>query len=605
MTSTRARILATLLASAGAPCIAYAQDVIPPKVYSTTPGGINVADGSFVHSVVDISIGALTLERFHLFGTKKPNNPLIGRNMSHNFDIYVASNLTPQTGSPWFLPDRYRPIVHIGSSVSGVYAQPTSNLASITNWNLDAQKSGILSWSGSATWSGGNYVYTDRSGAIYTFSRTVSSAGTPFSSQRVSQIVFPDGRVQTFSYNASQQLKLVSDSSGSAIVFDYNAASDVIAACGFNLSQSYVTASSTCAGAALKVTYGYDPNGNLISVTGVDLQTTAYPGNALIGITCVQPPGFSSCKMAMSYANFGTVSPVTTQTMADGSSWTVHASRPEIINDPESSSDITDGGNSGIVIDPNGKWTNFTFTKSTPYTITDPNGRTTSYRFTGAIWDEYMGMPYSDGTMLVEATLPEGNKYLAEYNGPFRSVTKETMVAKPGSGLPSLIKEYNYSGCYAGGGTPQNCAKPTWIKDPKGNQTDFSYAAWGGTLWEMQPAPSAGAARPLKLFGYVQKYAYVKNSAGSLVASGAPIWVPSTETVCQTYAGSSSATCDPSAPQMVTTYEYGPDGTANNLLVRGKVVTADGVSLRTCYGYDQWANKIFETQPNAGLGSCS
>lgn len=143
------------------------------------------------------------------------------------------------------------------------------------------------------------------------------------------------------------------------------------------------------------------------------------------------------------------------------------------------------------------------------------------------------------------------------------------------------------------------------IVDPSGNQTDYTYATHGGTLSEMQPAPSAGAARPLKLYSYVQGYAYVKNAGGALVASGAPIWLPSSETLCQTYAGSSTATCDPAAPITTTAYEYGASGTADNLLLRGAVVSSGGVSLRTCYGYDEYANKIFETKPRAGLASCS
>ncbi len=290
----------------------------------------------------------------------------------------------------------------------------------------------------------------------------------PNTSQRVSQIAFPDGRVQTFSYDANQQLKLVSDSSGYAIVFDYNAAGDVTAACGFNLSQSYVTASSTCSGAALKATYSYDASGYLISATGADGQTTGYPTNTLVGVTCVQPPGYASCKMAMSYDNV-TTSPVTTQVMADGSTWVVHSSRPDLINDPEFS-DVVDGGNFGLIIDPAGKQTNFAFTKSSLRGMTDPNGRSSSYTFTGGIWDDYMGTPYSEGTMLVSATLPEGNRYLAEYNAPFRAVTKETMVAKAGSGLPDLVKEYGYGSCFTGGGTYQNCSKPAWIKDPKGTR---------------------------------------------------------------------------------------------------------------------------------------
>lgn len=602
MKFSRIQLLSSCALFSAMPLIAKAQEILPPKVYSTTPGGINVADATFAYSVSDLVIGPLNLERYHLTGVKKPNNPLIGTNMSHSFDIYVASNLRSNTGPPWNLPNRYRPVVHIGSSASGVYAQPTNNLASITAWNLDAQRSGILSWSGSASWSGGHYVYTDRSGAIYTFSETVSAAGVSFNSQRVSQIVFPGGRIQTFSYNASQQLKLVSDSSGYAIVFDYNAASDVSAACGFNLSETYVTASSTCTSAALKVTYSYDSSGNLTSVTGVDSQTTAYPGNTSYGIPCVQPPGYSGCKVSMSYQNV-TSFPVTTQTMADGSVWTVQGSRPEIINDPESPEDPTDGGNSGSVTDPAGKVTSFTFTKSTPYAVTDPNGRTSAYRFEGGIEQDYMGTPYSEGTLLMSAAMPEGNTYQAEYNGPFRSVTRETMVAKSGSGLANLVKDYGYGSCFTTG-TYQNCAKPIWIKDPKGNQTDYTYASHGGVLSEMQPAPSSGAARPLKLVTYTQKYAYVRNSGGALSPALAPVWLPDTETLCQTYAGSSTATCDTAAPITVTTYEYGANGTADNLLLRGKVVSSGGVSLRTCYGYDWRGNKIWETSPRAGLSVC-
>lgn len=286
----------------------YAQDVIPPKVYSTTPGGINVSDGTFVYSATDLAIGPLTLERFHLAGAKKPNDPYIGKNMSHNFDIYVAPNRK-------MVSDPYKPIVHIGNSASGVYVQG-SILTSVNDNNLDARKSGILSYSG------GNYSYTDRSGNIYSFTSTVPAAGVPWISQRVSQIVFADGRTQTFSYNASKQLKLVSDSSGYAILFDYNAAGDVSAACGFNLAVDYVTPSSTCASAALKVSYGYDGNGLLTSAVAVDGQITTYSGG-VGGITCVKPPGYASCQLSMDGPLTGRVSQ---QTMADGAVWNIGSS---------------------------------------------------------------------------------------------------------------------------------------------------------------------------------------------------------------------------------------------------------------------------------------
>src|SRR3546814_874477 len=79
---------------------------------------------------------------------------------------------------------------------------------------------------------------------------------------------------------------------------------------------------------------------------------------------------------------------------------------------------------------------------------------------------------------------------------------------------------------------------------------------------------------------------------------------PATMTECQTAAGSSSPVCDSGAPQRLTTYQYGANGTANNLLVRGVTVSADGVMLRTCYGYDALGRKISETKPNANLSTC-
>jgi hypothetical protein len=75
-------------------------------------------------------------------------------------------------------------------------------------------------------------------------------------------------------------------------------------------------------------------------------------------------------------------------------------------------------------------------------------------------------------------------------------------------------------------------------------------------------------------------------------------------------AGSSTAACDTAAgaPRIQTTYEYGADGTANNLLVRGLVVTdlVTGTSRRTCSTYDPIGRKISETSPRgtASLSVC-
>jgi hypothetical protein len=572
---------------------ARAGDIIPPKVLVTTPGGVNVADGSFVYAVTDFAIGPLTLERSHVTGVTKPRRLFFGTNMTHNFDMYAYSNKSNSNQSA-------SPVIHVGSDASGLYTQHSTTLSAIYDLNDDA-RSGILEWAGQNNWTAGYYVFTDASGTVYTFNPSVSVAGIPASglshSQRIAQITFPDGRAQSFSYNSSQQLKLVSDSSGYAIVFDYNSAGDVSAACGFNTATTYVSASSTCSGATLKTTYGYDSSRNLTSVVDVKGQTTTYPGNMSVGITCIQPTGYATCKIANTYVD----GRVTQQTMADGAVWTT-ASGPEYVNDPELT--VTqDGENVGGITDPAGKGTTIRFTKTSPYEMTDANGNVTNYRFRGGRPYTYVGPNYSDGKMLVEAVLPEGNKYLAEYGGPFNGVTKETLVAKPGTGLANLVEERGYGSC-SSPGTRQNCGKPIWLKDAKGNQTDFTYAAHGGVLTEMRPAPTSGAARPLKVYTYLQKYAWVKNSGGTLVQAASPVWLPASETVCQTAANSSTPVCDSSAQQMVTTFEYGADGTANSLRLRGKVVTSGGVSRRSCVSYDDVGNAISGTSARAALTSC-
>jgi hypothetical protein len=152
---------------------------------------------------------------------------------------------------------------------------------------------------------------------------------------------------------------------------------------------------------------------------------------------------------------------------------------------------------------------------------------------------------------------------------------------------------------------PRTCNKPTSETDARGAITNYTYdSAHGGLLTKMEPAPSAGSARPLTVRTYVQKYAYVKNAGGALVPETTSIWMPATETICQTAAGSSTPVCDSGAQQATTAYEYGADGTADNLLLRGVAVTAGGITLRTCYGYDSLGRKISETQPAANLATC-
>ncbi|WP_329629953.1 hypothetical protein [Sphingomonas sp.] len=585
---------AALCIAAAAP--AEAQDIVPPKVDLSTPGGVNISDGYFGGQVTDLAIGTLTLQRFSLPPSKLPiDDPYFGSGITNNFDIYVAPNPVKAIGQPYPRAAQYHPIVHLGAGASGVYYQSGPTSTAISSFSIEAQN-GILAMVGGA------YVFTDSSGTIYTFNPAVQAGGgSGIYSQRIDNILYPDGRRETFSYNASKQLKMVSDSAGYAIIFDYNSDGDVAAACGFNLSQDYVTASSTCSGALIKTTYTYTSK-LLTGVIDVLGQTTTYARTGTTygsPISCITPPGYMTCKVA----NAG-VQRITTQTMADGSVWQLDY---DVIcaPDPDFPEASNDGSCAVDMTDPNGKVSHYGFTKSSPGSVIDANGKTTTYRWMGSNLQDPNYDQTPNGPYMIEADFPEGDKYLAEYNGAWNAISKATRIAKPGSGLADLVETWGYGPCYSPG-TLQNCGKPIWKKDAKGNQADYAYTTFGAIQSEMLPAPSTGAARPLKLYTYVQKYAYIKNSGGSLVAAATQIWVPDTMTECQTVAGSgnSTPTCDAVAPQRVTSYEYGANGTANNLLVRGMVVTANGTSLRTCMSYDARGRKISTTAPRAGLAVC-
>ena len=595
-----------------------ASEIIAPKSYSITPGGINVADGSMLYRVTDLAVGTLRLERSHRIGSKQPNDPMFGWNFASNFDIYLSVRPVKKAaaGGVWqfasiSLTTAKLMVAQLGGDSSGTYqSPPTTLVGDIPQYNLDAEK-GQLSWTGS------QFKYLDADGTVYSFSATVQATGMPWAStsRKIEKIDFANGLRRYFSYDANGVLKLVEDSTGYAMVFDYNAQGDVTAACAFIRSQTYVSAASTCVGASLKSTYGYAYNGVhylLSSATDASNQATQF-ANSNWGLTCLTPPGYAACKISQTYAG----DRIATQVLLDGGTWSVAGWDPTSLSTDDTTAPY-DGHNEVSVTDPSNTTIFLKFTKTSPYEMVDANGNRTEFHYEGGVFFDYTGPAYSEGSMLREATYPEGDIYRAEYLGPFHSITKETRKAKPGSGLPvlvvpDLVKLYGYGSCTTLPGTFQNCAKPIWIKDARNNQTDFSYASHGGVLSELQPSadltdvsrtPATVTARPLKLKTYAQRYAWIKNSAGTLVQAATPVWVTATETQCQAAPGSNDPVCDPGRQQTVTTYEYGATGTGESLLVKGVAVSSGGTTLRTCFGYDSLHRKISETKPNANLSVC-
>lgn len=204
-------------------------------------------------------------------------------------------------------------------------------------------------------------------------------------------------------------------------------------------------------------------------------------------------------------------------------------------------------------------------------------------------------------TLLQSTEDPEGNKLIFETAWATRTTTKVTAVGKAGSGASNIVTTATYDSC----SNLFTCTKPLTRTGARGDVTEWTYAPeHGGILTETGPAPSAGAPRPQTRYQYVQREAWLKAASGGYAPTGQPIWLMSRKASCKTSAASGNGCVGGVADELVTLYDYGPEGGPNNLNLRGIVEDANGAALRICYAYDWQGNKISETKPQAGLTSC-
>jgi hypothetical protein len=211
---------------------------------------------------------------------------------------------------------------------------------------------------------------------------------------------------------------------------------------------------------------------------------------------------------------------------------------------------------------------------------------------------------YSEFDEMSGKVLPEGNGLL-NGNDERGNINVSVGLSKtdPNAGLQT---SYGYP-VQCDASNNNWCNSPVSVTDPKGSVTNYEYNQYGQVTKEMKPAPSLGAGRPTVVNEYTLRTAYIKNSAGAPVAAG-----PAISLLTRSYTCISSATCNastPAADRVVTDYDYGPTTGLNNLLLRGIAVTAVNdqgqiQTLRTCYGYNYFGERISETLPKAGLSSC-
>lgn len=247
----------------------------------------------------------------------------------------------------------------------------------------------------------------------------------------------------------------------------------------------------------------------------------------------------------------------------------------------------------GTVSNPNGSTESFVVQYGLLQSQTDGLGRTTNYTYSGQNGVFYGIVGYARLARLSGISKPDGSS--VTYNYTHGAVSSSSSLPA-GGGNPLTTTVGLVSSC-----TVQNyrvCNKPTYIQDPKGNQTDFTYdPAHGGILTETLP-PDDNGVRPQKRYSYSQLYPKTLNASGQLV-NGPPVWRLTRVSECISALPSNPASCVGTASEKVTEYSYNN----NNLFLTSiKESLGGGSQSRTTnYTYDYAGNQTSEDGPRTDV----
>jgi hypothetical protein len=617
----------------------------PAEHFNIAPGGVDLRSGRYVYEATDLSIGgdgqpsSLSLKRTMPETIRSHNNSF--GNFSSNWDIML-------TVYPWDTDGNgarndFRGVVRIRGLATTFVSE-----SAFTTYTLksDGAAAFLTYTGGTRTGASTVYTYTAGDGTVVVF-RPIGgkdcSSELEWRCAFASSITEPDGTKYTLSYAATGEsggnfvrLHTVVSSRGYALVFEGASGtgglgSRITKACVVNLALT--TLPTSCPSNALATaTYTYSGT-RLIGVTGPDGSTDSFSyidgsGGYHMQFTKAgqTTPWLTNTVSTTTMLNEEDVPTqiVTAQSFADGRTYAYVYTQPPSGTSIAGGSYVDNLGQGAFVpygfpITPGSgpedhmECTHFPcdvpmpdqFTwvyqqTPGPISITDSLGRTTTFEYCDpAVMAGLPNYYVNRCTVvpLVSFTDPEGITTELSYYG--RNVSQARRKAKPGSGLPDIVTSATYD-C----SNHKICAKPLTVTDANGKVTTYTYKAeTGDLLTETKPADANGIQAVVRN-EYVQRYAWTSNGAGGYVQAAAPVWLLSATRTCRTTATVSGACAGGTADEVVTSYDYGPDSGPNLLLLRGKVVTADGVSLRVCYGYDAMGNKISETGPRAGLTVC-
>jgi YD repeat-containing protein len=620
----------------------------PAEKLAVTPGGVDIRTGRYAHHETDLSIGGesggLALTRTMGLGVKGHIEPFA--NFSHNWEILLTErrvdiargNYDQGGGQDFRISVRF-----------GGRADTFDSLSTNTSTTFgSASSSATISYTGSRTSSSVAYSYLAPDGTQVTFRPLGNSECSSEIYTRcayASDVTEPDGTKYSLGYDSvpgtanMTRLRSVVSSRGFALLLEYGASAWNFPskACLLNLAQRTKPADNVCpANAAASASYSYGGVGGapkLATATDAGGATWSYTYSGTAGTYDMGfvKPGQSAAWLVNTIA-FGAneeqapVEIVQYQRFADGNffGYSYHDSsaetagtismlagaqysvpdggvdihyafprRPITLNPPRWEADGTQIDNFGDAY--------YQVTPG-PATITDTLGRTTSYDYC----DRYMAqsLPASEHyrcliSNLQSYTDPEGIKTELDYDGS-HNVLQVRRHPKPGSSLSDIVTSATYICTYR-----NSCAKPVTVTDGRGKVSRYTYAPeHGGVLSETGPA--VNGVTPQKRYSYQQRYAWISNGAGGYVQAASPVWLLTQTSLCKAGnpAGSGAGCANGASDEVVTAYDYGPDAGPNTLLLRGISVTADGQTLRTCYGYDAMARRISETKPRAGLAVC-
>jgi YD repeat-containing protein len=572
-----------------------------PTFTLTDENSVDMLSFNAYLKLTDLSIGSKEQPLTHTLSSGQDAAP--GGEDQYNYSfVFWQSGITHATCNP----NGTLPYVWVVFGNASEYFQGCITFAAIT------PTGSTLTYN-----SDGTYSYAKRDGTTVLFSgdgTASQGAGPP------KQILYPDGRVLTYWYyndgSGAPLLKSVTRSDGLQLKYTYTkitssswATTSVTA---INNAYEYCNPTAACSLKMAWPTANYSftvPTsgvGNVITITDAAGRVTRYTEDGqgrTVGIKL--PSSASADNITYTYCDSNCpqyafegfylirYQDYVLKVIRDGHTWSYSGN-------PGSPTATQCGTSTYGFTNPVGSGKHVSLYNCLPNTPSSPT--TPGFNPFIQLTDED-GVEYIGGTpaLIKNVIKPEGNQtgYLWDPRG---NLTQETLLHKPWSALDQVVLSANYDTTCT---IPVKCNKPNWVKDGLLNETDYTYdPTHGGVLTATLPADANGI-RPQTRYTYTQRYAWVLNASGTYVQSAAPIWVLATESSCRTRAASTTGTgCTVAGDEVVKTYEYGPNSGPNNLFLRGVAVTADGVTHRTCYGYDPYGNKISETEPAAGLTSC-